>query len=480
MRCFCLRSLRVPICLLCVTAGARAVAVPYPDGSAGIFVWGGITSNITSGISWRFFECGIAVRTEVAASPLVYRSGSFSAVFFSRIPPFSNTDGLPRAALDGRTISISATSLFALLLAVLPRMYHQLLRCCHSHTDVTMRDNHNDAPQLRLQERSLMTDLHEPQMASGNLWQSVISSPASDQQRYRLPQELQLSSLRTQPSLSSTSEHATLPSIPLHADRVPRQVSLSASIDALATSSELNRGIDPYDTSSRTLRRLDASIGPQSWTSTVARSTDMAWHTCLTAAAATIAHICFTSILALTSLSILRDSLPILACAVSCVGVSAAGAGILTLSIIYARAIAIPSNDATGKMQLCQSQMTWALIASIPALMGAALAMFIAPSSHAALVGSIPALLIPLVSDALVALLLLFDACWICVSVSAFVRMRSWAFRIAQMLQYQLQEFSSQTSSALASDSVFAVPTMQREPLLQTVALSRRDVDDER
>ena len=61
--------------LRCVIAGARAVTVPFPDGSAGILVWGGITSNM-SAITRRLFMCGITVRTEVAAFPSVLSIGS--------------------------------------------------------------------------------------------------------------------------------------------------------------------------------------------------------------------------------------------------------------------------------------------------------------------------------------------------------------------------------------------------------------------
>ena len=198
-------------------------------------------------------------------------------MFYSRIPAFATVNGPSRGALDGCTIFILATSLFSVLLAVLPRMCLLLLHCLRLRTYVTMCDNHNDAPQPRLQERSPVRDLREPRMASDNLWQSVNSLAASDQPLHRLPHELQLSSLRTQPSFSLTFEHQMLPNVPLHTDRVPRQSSLSASIDDLAFSAEIDRGSDLNFTSTRTSRRIDASIVPlQFWSTTVTRPTKMA------------------------------------------------------------------------------------------------------------------------------------------------------------------------------------------------------------
>ena len=122
--------------------------------------------------------------------------------------------------------------------------------------------------------------------------------------------------------------------------------------------------------------------------------------------------------------------------------------------------------------------MAWAVIAACPALIGAVLAMLIAPASHAALVGSLPAFFIPLVADAFVSLLLLFDEFWDRVGVSALARMQLWGSQMAEIL-HEHQVAPSQTST-VATDSMSAVPTMQREPLLQTVSLTSHDMDDPR
>jgi hypothetical protein len=70
-------------------SGAKAVAVPHPDGSTSIYLWGGVGNNLTTGnplIASTNYPCGLAVKASLAY-PSIFGTGAISELYHLVLPP---------------------------------------------------------------------------------------------------------------------------------------------------------------------------------------------------------------------------------------------------------------------------------------------------------------------------------------------------------------------------------------------------------